>query len=94
MRNDGGLSGDHGEERVCPEGGGAWKTSREAGHPGGPGREEARPLGGPLAETLPGGASRWEGGRRSSSNSRPVMAGWAASVHCAQPGEGGHSSPP
>lgn len=34
MGDDRGLSGDHREERICPEGSGAWKTNREVGHIG------------------------------------------------------------
>lgn len=61
MGDDRGLSGDHREERICPEGSGAWKTNREVSHMGrGRGRERkgARDPRGPHSETrLPGRAS-------------------------------------
>lgn len=43
VRDDCGLSGDHREERICPKGSGAWKTSREGGRTGAVGEGGQRP---------------------------------------------------
>lgn len=56
--DDRGLPGDHGEERVCPKGSGAWKTNRAPGHERSRSGREPGPLRGPLAHfRLTGGAS-------------------------------------
>ena len=58
MGDDCGLSGDHREEGICPEGSGAWKTNREASHIGAGQGKWARDPRGPHSETrLPGRAS-------------------------------------